>query len=100
MHFLDITAMIKKGLHERLVYKPVIEEAAAESGILSTVYNWFMPQDREVQDKHITTEGDDCVLADKKFLKALKHKIKMFEVCVRIYEQECIAAIIATQREV
>ena len=37
--------------------------------------------------------SSDAVLTDKKFLKALQHELKLFEVCLRIYEEECIETI-------
>ena len=38
-------------------------------------------------------ESSDAVLADKKFLDELKKELKLFEVCLRIYEAECIETI-------
>lgn len=51
------------------------------------------------------TSGDaewdhDAVLADKKFMQMLLRELKLFEVCVRIFEQECAETIISTQKEV
>ena len=58
---------------------------------MNSVYNWFMSQPAEPETE--SRESSDAVLADKKFLDELKKELKLFEVCLRIYEAECIETI-------
>lgn len=40
------------------------------------------------------------VLQDKVFIKRIKTEIKHFEICLRLFEQTCVATIIETQEAV
>lgn len=40
------------------------------------------------------------ILKDKAFIKKIKTEIKHFEICLRLFEQTCIATVIATQEDV
>lgn len=64
------------------------------------MYNWLMAMPEETPDQPAQETPSDFVLTDKKFLQALQRELKLYEVCVRIFEQECIEAIIETQKEV
>jgi len=98
VHFLQVTALIKRGLRARLETVPEASPAPEEPSILNSVYNWFMAVPAEPELPPV--EQTDTVLSDPDFLKALKRELKLFEVCLRIFEQECIETIIETQKEV
>ena len=52
-------------------------------------------------DQNLTSQQKlHPVLQDSKLLKQLKMQLKLFEICLRIFEQECIQTVIETQKEV
>ena len=102
VHFFEVTSLIKNGLKKRFEHQSETERDDQDNqGIITSVYNWFMavPEDNEIGGTN-TQSLNDFVLTDKKFLKALQRELKLFEVCIRIFEQECIESIIETQKEV
>lgn len=85
VHFLEVTAMIKKSLYQRLYMKTELTTTAteAEEDLLTSVYNWFVPKPVEIEQPK---EVEAAVLVDKKFISLLKRELKLFEVCLRIFE--------------
>ena len=85
MHFLEVTALVKKELRLKLSQD---EELENQESIFTSVYNWFVaaPIDEELSQEN----NSNNVLEDKDFLKRLRRELKVFEVCIRIFEEECI----------
>ena len=87
VHFLEVTAMVKKELRQKL-HEDQGEHAADQESIFTSVYNWFVAA--PAQPEESKEGGNRAILSDKDFLKALKREMKIFEVCIRIFEEECI----------
>ena len=75
MHFLQLTAIIKQGLRSRLQRDS--RHNQNEAGVLDNVYNWFVMKPALKQMNFFD---------DKEFLGELRKELKIFEMCIRIFE--------------
>ena len=59
--------------------------------------SWFTSEKaKEDKMNMYTADENHPVLMDKIFIKKIKTEIKHFEICLRLFEQTCIATIIET----
>ena len=96
VHFLEVTSLIKNGLRSRMDSQRS-GNAIEEESYLTSVYNWFVAKEPEPESQ---PKLDPSLLQDKQFLRTLREELKLFEACIRIFEQQCIQTIIETQKEV
>lgn len=97
LRFLEILQLTKHELHRILHQKKPVDPPS----LLTTLTSWFTTESRpEPQSLEYEPDSDHPVLKDKVFLKKIKTEIRHFEICLRLFEQTCIATIIQTQEQV
>jgi len=86
VHFLELTSLIKRGLRDRLEL-PCNNTDTEQDSVFTSVYNWFyaIPAETDPSQRD-SVSGASAVMDDKKFLQALQRELKLYEVCVRIFE--------------
>ena len=62
VHFLEVTAMIKRGLRARLESSPEAPAAEEDGSIFNSVYNWFYASPAEIEKP--SEVENDTVLTD------------------------------------
>lgn len=96
MHFFKVTALIKNELRQRLEKferDADLKQQQVQTGVLGNVYSWFVSKEASSEGKTAPVDGRDdhgVEFSDKKFLTTLRKELKIFEMCIRIFEQECI----------
>ena len=93
--FLEVTALVKQGLRMRLEQRE--EELVEDEGIMTSVYNWFVARPEEPMEQETV---NTAVISDKKFLSKLQRELKLFEMCTRIFEEQCVQTLISLHKEV
>ena len=91
LRYLETLTIIKRDLQDILFQKKPSESTQ----FFQTITSWFslsQPATTEVYE----ADEHHPILKDKLFIKRLKTEIKHFEICLRLFEQTCIATIIAT----
>lgn len=90
--------MIKHRIGRSGLIRQESKEDNTQGGLYGMIVSLFNSRQTD-PDKDMCEDGHQdkqlhsikkVIQNDRKFMKTLKHELKLFEVCQRIYEQECI----------